>query len=46
MRSVTEELMKANEIIRKLQDQLRTEQNKAKLRGKIASEQVGAGGRR
>ena len=39
MRSVTEELLKANEIIGKLQDQLKQEQNKSKLRGRIAAEQ-------
>jgi len=39
VRSVTDELMKGNQIIRKLQDQLKQEQNKAKLRGKIAAEQ-------
>jgi len=39
VRNVTEELMKANEIIRKLQDQLKQETNKSKLRGKIAAEQ-------
>ena len=32
--------MKANQIIRKLQEQLKQEQNKANLRGKIAGEQV------
>ena len=32
--------MKANQIIRKLQEQLKQEQNKATLRGKIAAEQV------
>ena len=32
--------MKANQIIRKLQEQLKQEQNKANLRGKIAAEQV------
>ena len=39
VRSVTEELLKANEIIGKLQDQLKQEQNKSKLRGRIAAEQ-------
>eukprot|EP00088_Acartia_fossae_P008626 TRINITY_DN14146_c0_g1_i1.p1 TRINITY_DN14146_c0_g1~~TRINITY_DN14146_c0_g1_i1.p1 ORF type:complete len:683 (+),score=187.53 TRINITY_DN14146_c0_g1_i1:221-2050(+) len=39
VRNVTDELLKANEIIGKLQDQLKQEQNKSKLRGKIATEQ-------
>jgi len=39
VKNVTEELMKANEIIRKLQEQLRQQQAKVKLRSQIASEQ-------
>merc|ERR1712013_976035 len=39
VRSVTGELMKANDIIRKLQAGVRQEQGKSKLRGQIATEQ-------
>jgi len=39
VRSVTGELMKANEIIRKLQEAMKQEQGKSKLRGQIATEQ-------
>lgn len=39
VRGVADELIKANEIIRKLQDSLKQEQNKSKLRGRIAAEQ-------
>merc|ERR1712025_663631 len=39
VRNVTGELMKANEIIRKLQEGVKQEQGKSKLRGQIATEQ-------
>merc|ERR1712179_125712 len=39
VRSVTGELIKANEIIRKLQEGVKQEQGKSRLRGQIATEQ-------
>ena len=39
VKTVTGELLKANEIIRKLQEGVRQEQGKSKLRGQIATEQ-------
>jgi len=39
VKTVTGELLKANEIIRKLQDGVKQEQGKSRLRGQIATEQ-------